>query len=233
MNDQSEPTASVTSVSGGANLDAQRDINIGSDVVGRDKIIQADTYIEHAIIIQSGAAGQAAKKVVNTRYLADLVGREPFTEQLPRPLILTGFEPIQIGDIDAVHRLIAVQINLSIDPEVIRTLRPDMSLGGLKASAHIEVYKSKEETLKRYRASKASLISRFPERTKMESTVNEAFYIDCHVGLRDFWTCIGNSEFAYAEVIVIPNPNATLGIATGTLSALLRYTDKLTTLASH
>ena len=33
------PATSVTSVSGGANLDAQRDVNIGGDVVGRDKVI--------------------------------------------------------------------------------------------------------------------------------------------------------------------------------------------------
>jgi len=226
----STPLSSNTS--GGVNVEADR-VTVGNDVVGRDKTIQADTYIGHALIIQSGAAAQAAKEVVNTQYLATMVGKEPFTEKLPRPLISTGFEPIQIGDIDAVHRLTAVQINLSIDPEVIRTLRPDMSLGGLKASAHIEIYKSKEETLKRYRASKASLISRFPEGTRIESAVNEAFCADCHVGLCDFWTCIGSSEFAYAEVMVIPSANANLGIATGTLSALLKYTDKLTALASH
>jgi hypothetical protein len=48
----------VTNVSGGVNLDAQGDVNIGGDVVGRDKIIQAGTYIEHATIIQSGVAVQ-------------------------------------------------------------------------------------------------------------------------------------------------------------------------------
>jgi hypothetical protein len=33
-----EPTQAVTNVSGGVNLDAQHDVNIGGDVVGRDKI---------------------------------------------------------------------------------------------------------------------------------------------------------------------------------------------------
>jgi hypothetical protein len=33
-----EPPRSVTNVSGGVNVDAQRDVNIGGDVVGRDKI---------------------------------------------------------------------------------------------------------------------------------------------------------------------------------------------------
>jgi hypothetical protein len=63
--------------------------------------------------------------VVNTRYLADLVGKEPFTEQLPQPLISTGFGDVQINDVSAVQRLTAVQIKLSIDPEVSRTLPPE------------------------------------------------------------------------------------------------------------
>jgi hypothetical protein len=40
MIDQPESAASITNVSGGANLDAQRDISVGGDVIGRDKIIQ-------------------------------------------------------------------------------------------------------------------------------------------------------------------------------------------------
>jgi tetratricopeptide (TPR) repeat protein len=52
-----------TSVGGGVNLDAERDVNIGGDIIGRDKIItagddivmgdqiEAETYIEHATII--------------------------------------------------------------------------------------------------------------------------------------------------------------------------------------
>src|SRR5512141_1569951 len=61
---EAESSNSVTNVSGGVNLDAQRDVNIGGDVVGRDKImtagddsvmgdqVEAETYIEHATIVQ-------------------------------------------------------------------------------------------------------------------------------------------------------------------------------------
>ncbi len=61
---QPESESSVTNVNGGASLDAARDINIGGDVVGRDKIltagddivmgdqVEAETYIEHATIVQ-------------------------------------------------------------------------------------------------------------------------------------------------------------------------------------
>ena len=38
--DKGPQVTSTTNVSGGANLDAQRDVNIGGDVVGRDKITQ-------------------------------------------------------------------------------------------------------------------------------------------------------------------------------------------------
>jgi hypothetical protein len=40
-----EPQAiSVSNVSGGVNLDAERDVNIGGDVVGRDKIVSYQGY---------------------------------------------------------------------------------------------------------------------------------------------------------------------------------------------
>jgi gamma-glutamyl hercynylcysteine S-oxide synthase len=46
------PPDAVSNVSGGVNIDSQQ-VTIGNDVVGRDKVIQATTYIEHATIIQS------------------------------------------------------------------------------------------------------------------------------------------------------------------------------------
>jgi tetratricopeptide (TPR) repeat protein len=61
--DDSPEKSSATSISGGANINAQRDVNIGGDVVGRDKImsagddivmgdqVEAETYIEHATIV--------------------------------------------------------------------------------------------------------------------------------------------------------------------------------------
>jgi hypothetical protein len=33
-----DSTTNITNVNGGVNLDAQRDVNIGGDVVGRDKV---------------------------------------------------------------------------------------------------------------------------------------------------------------------------------------------------
>jgi iron(II)-dependent oxidoreductase len=57
---QPTPDASTSNVSGGVNIDGQQ-VTIGGDVVGRDKVIQAGTYIEHATIIQS-ASGQTIEE---------------------------------------------------------------------------------------------------------------------------------------------------------------------------
>jgi hypothetical protein len=43
---QAKSSNSVTNVSGGVNANAER-INVGADVVGRDKTISTGTYIEH------------------------------------------------------------------------------------------------------------------------------------------------------------------------------------------
>lgn len=44
--------AAFSTVSGGVNIDGQQ-VTVGDDVVGRDQVIQATTYIEHATIIQA------------------------------------------------------------------------------------------------------------------------------------------------------------------------------------
>jgi iron(II)-dependent oxidoreductase len=46
-----DAAAPISNVSGGVNIAG--DAQIGNDVVGRDKVIQATTYIEHATIIQT------------------------------------------------------------------------------------------------------------------------------------------------------------------------------------
>jgi iron(II)-dependent oxidoreductase len=57
---QPTPDASTSNVSGGVNIDGQQ-VTIGGDVVGRDKVIQAGTYIEHATIVQA-ASGQTIEE---------------------------------------------------------------------------------------------------------------------------------------------------------------------------
>jgi iron(II)-dependent oxidoreductase len=54
------PDASSSNVSGGVAIDGEQ-VTIGGDVIGRDKVIQAGTYIEHATIIQT-VSGQTVEE---------------------------------------------------------------------------------------------------------------------------------------------------------------------------
>jgi formylglycine-generating enzyme required for sulfatase activity len=61
------PTSSTSNVSGGVNVDANS-VTVGNDVVGRDKIIQAGMYIEHATIIQATPQTPESKITSPTAY---------------------------------------------------------------------------------------------------------------------------------------------------------------------
>lgn len=170
------------------------------------------------------------RSTTNTNYLSMLVGKEPFLEQLPKPLVFAGFAHIQISDNSAVRCLTAVQIKLSLDPIVARELDPENNFSCLQTFAHIEVYKSKKDALERGNASKELLVDRYPNGVGIKPPTNGTFCIN---GDPDFWTCAGSRGFTYAEVTLSPGCNANLGIATGTLSAMLKYTDKITILATN
>jgi len=61
-----ESENSVTNVSGGVNAHAEQ-INVGADVVGRDKTISAGTYIEHYYAGSEAAPSKSTKLVAKSR----------------------------------------------------------------------------------------------------------------------------------------------------------------------
>jgi hypothetical protein len=63
----------------------------------------------------------------------------------------------------------------------------------------------------------------------LEAMSPESFCVDGGA----FWSCAGYRGLAYAEITLSPGVNAYLGVATGTLSALLGYTNKLAALATN
>jgi formylglycine-generating enzyme required for sulfatase activity len=65
------PAQPVPTVSGGVNLEGQQG-SVGKDVVGRDKIIQAGTYIEHATIVPSAPSPQGAGAAAQPERKADV-----------------------------------------------------------------------------------------------------------------------------------------------------------------
>lgn len=106
----------VAEVSGGVNVDAGRDVNVGGDVVGRDKIIQAGTYIEHATIVQTGASAQAAKPPVQ-------IETESLIQAHPVKHIAKG------------HAMMPTQLALNLEPTYTWHGQPAQRYDGKLASS--------------------------------------------------------------------------------------------------
>jgi hypothetical protein len=169
------------------------------------------------------------KPAINAAYLSQLVGKEPFLESLPAPLLPGGFSKTTIGDPSAASRLGAVRLDLLVDPVEARKMDPQGGFSDLQTYAHIEIYKNKNEALNRFNGSKISLVSRYPDGVGVDPGNTESF---CVNGSPSFWTCIGSRGFIYSEVTLSPGSNANLGLANGVLAAMLRYGDKMTSLAT-
>ena len=78
MTDDGSSSNSITSISGGVNLDAERDVNIGGDVVGRDKIVQNIQNIYQRALTATEEAKQA--RSIEVAYLAQ--GVSAFAQRL-------------------------------------------------------------------------------------------------------------------------------------------------------
>jgi hypothetical protein len=70
-------TTAATKVSGGVNLDAQHDVNIGGDVVGRDKVTTN---------IDTGGGAYVAGNV-NVGSGGEFVGRDKIIYEAPPPIV--------------------------------------------------------------------------------------------------------------------------------------------------
>ena len=137
------------------------------------------------------------RTAVNAKYLASLVGKEPFTEALPRPLVQSGFGDVQINDASAGGRLSAVHVKLAPDPALARGFGDDIQI-----FAHIEVYPTDEDARKRGSASMALMAARY--QVGLEQMSPDNFCLDGGA----FWICAGHRGLAYAEVTLSPGINA-------------------------
>lgn len=152
---------------------------------------------------------------VHADYLAELVRRGPFTEQLPPPLRVDRLRDVRISDPSASARLDAVWVDVDTSAEE-----------GLSVFALIEVYPSPSAAAKRKGARIALHRRLYPDSRVYDNCFDE---LGGHGG---GWTCVAVRGHAFAEVAVSPSDTAHMGLATGTLTALLRYTDRLTKVAS-
>lgn len=159
--------------------------------------------------------GQEPTKKVNAQYLADLIRKGPFTESLPTGLVAGEIVDVRISDASAARRLDAVQLMITA------------TLEDVGANGYIETYGSPEEALSRANARLDELKTQYEGFGGSQGTA-ESF---CVVGNGE-WICGGYRGFVYAEASAYPYSNAFLPLASGTVSAELRYTDRMTTLAS-
>jgi hypothetical protein len=157
----------------------------------------------------------APQAQVHPAYLAELVRRGPFTEPLPPPLRVSRLRDVRINDPSASARLDAVWVDIDASAEE-----------GLSVFAMIEVYPSPAAAAERKKARIDTFKKIYPGDPVYDNCFDE---YGAHGG---GWTCIATRGHAYAEAAVSPSANASMGFATGTLTALLRYTDRLAKVAS-
>jgi hypothetical protein len=157
-------------------------------------------------------------KPVNADYLASLIEQGPFTERLPDPLVAGDLTSATISGPGAATKIGAVQLHI--------TGSADGAMGG---GAFIETYRSPEEALARATA-------RLGELRKLEAPLwadeGDAASGYCVSGRGRYWTCGAPHGNVFVEVVVFPSASATRAVATETVAAVLRYTDRMTVLAS-
>ena len=157
----------------------------------------------------------SAETRVHPAYLAELVRRGPFTEPLPPPLRVSRLRDVRINDPSASARLDAIWVDIDASAEV-----------GLSVFAMIEVYPSPSAAAERVKARIDTFKRIYPGDQVYDNCFDE---YGAHGG---GWTCVAARGYAYAEAAVGPSSTAVMGLATGTLTALLRYTDRLAKVAS-
>jgi hypothetical protein len=120
---------------------------------------------------------------------------------------------VRINDPSASARLDAVWVDIDAGEDVY-------------VFAMIEVYPSPAAAAER----KAARIDTFKKIYPGDTVYDNCF--DEYGAQGGGWTCVAARGHAYAEAAVSPSANAFKGLATGTLTALLRYTDRLSKVAS-
>jgi hypothetical protein len=150
----------------------------------------------------------------NPDYLAELIERGPFNQELPQGMTATGTRPTSISDPSSAGKVTAVQV-------VIRPDDPEIQL-----FAHIEVYRRVEDAGTRATASMESLKQRFDAGLDPGSIAS--FCVDTGMA----WTCAGSRKYVYAEVSLAPGSYVNLALTNEILGDLLGYADDRTKAAT-
>ncbi|MFC4590617.1 hypothetical protein [Sphaerisporangium corydalis] len=158
-------------------------------------------------------------KQANVSYLADLVRKGPFTEKLPPPITTSGFKDVMVSD--APDKVDAVALELSwpdsYDPF------PDFD----GPEAHIEIYSTPQKAAERARRRLETLKMQYQDSGSARGTAT-GFAVSNTTDT----TAGGTRGYAYVEAYAFGPSNADIALATSTITAILRYTDRLTAQAT-
>ncbi|MEO3809275.1 hypothetical protein ABGB17_09780 [Sphaerisporangium sp. B11E5] len=161
------------------------------------------------LIVKGDRAGR-----VNVSYMADLVRRGPFTEQLPRPLTMNGFKDVLVSD--SLDKVDAVALELSWPDEY------DPFEGFDGPNVHIEIYDTPERAAERARERFVAIKKQYPDSGPAEERAGGYFVFTDS----ELWAG-GAKGHAYVEAYSFQPSNADLALAGGTVTAVLRYTDRM------
>lgn len=222
LNNKLVPTAKVKKTAKTKNIATGTSQGLTQNSYGANSPNIANVQDNVEVHIQNGAP------TTNIKYLSTLIGKEPFAEQLPEPLVAYGFESFMTKEANASKKISAVQLNVKPDPTI---KDQEGAYSDLQVFAQIELYKSVEDASSRSRSQK-TLLSKIHD-TGLEPMSDDSFCVLGDIGMYGAWICGGTRGFVYVEVTVSPGVNAFQGITTGTVSALLNYADKVTALATN
>jgi hypothetical protein len=170
------------------------------------------------VTADNGAPAPPPAKAVNADYLASLIEKGPFTESLPAPLTVDVLRAVPISGPGAASKVAAAELRFAV-PD-------DDTLGG---SAFIETYRSAEDARARATARLEELRTQQAPLWANEGDGTSGY---CVAGRADVWTCGRPQGHVFVEVVVFPSNNANHALATESVAAVLRYTDRMTVLAS-
>jgi hypothetical protein len=170
------------------------------------------------VTADNGAPAPPPAKAVNADYLASLIEKGPFTETLPAPLTVDVLRAVPISGPGAARKVAATEIRF--------TVPGDDTMGG---SAFVETYRSAEDARARASARVDELRTQLAPLWANEGDATSGY---CVAGQTDVWTCGRHQGHVFVEVVVFPSNNANHALATESVAAVLRYTDRMTVLAS-
>jgi hypothetical protein len=152
--------------------------------------------------------------------LAALVRQGPFTQNLPEGLKARELVDVGIGESSAAGRIEALELKAGHSDD-------------LGFFAHLEIYPTAEAAIRRAEARIETIERIYEDEGDVVDGGPESYCAFMTIRGPISWECGGTAGLVYAEATVTPNANAYQPLATGTVSAILRYTSEKARLAAE